>query len=1460
MKRINLKFLAILVTCIVAVSGGAFYLRRFQISRNAGYLEKLARERQAEGKPAEAMNLYGRYLGLRPGDDAAFAEYARLILDRAAAADATRADLARAYNTLETAVRRNPDDDDLRRRLAEFQIRIGRAVDAREHLNVLRERLAAQPPAPTGDESEAETGTGTRIKPLDASRIQVMLIKSYVGTSDFTTAARLAGELVGFDVDAKQFDPNSPLVGPTDAYVILALVLKDKLSAPAAADDVMKRLVKERSQDPQAWLALGNWHRQLGDIETAARDVAQALELDPGSSDALFAAFELALTRRDFDKAKELATKARETFPLDERSYRGLASVAIQAGELPEAENILLEGVEQLPAKASLLLMLGDVYLQQGKLEEVTRTIARIRELYGTASPAVGLLEARLFVAEKRWKEAKERLEKVRPMVMGIPELVRQVDLHLGLCHQQLDEYDSQLDVNRRLLEQDPLSLGARLGTASALASSGKSAEALAEYELIAAGVPAEQLAAMPQVWFPLLQLRIMAQSKLPAADRNWLPIDSLLEALQQSPTVPAAQLSLLRADVLERKGESAAARQLLEEAAKAGTDASLWIALATHVLRTEGPDQARQVLDRMPKDGGDSAALLVTWAQIAAALPAEEGAAILTDVEKRAAALPTDQAAQALSSLAQQRLAGGDLDAAERLLRAVAKLLPDDIRSRESLLELLASRGDVAKVKAAAADVVAVAGPSDARSRVAEAMVSIMEVRAALQARRQAGEEAPGPNDAERRALDGARNLLIEAENDRPGWSLVQTLFAEVEGLKNNIPAAIERLQKAVAIGPAPPAVVRRLVALLYATNRLDEAQQAMQSLGAEGQQGTERISAEIELRAGRLEEAVALAERSVAGDSKDAGDLLWLGQLLDRSGKTERAGTVFAEAVEIAPQRADVWLAMFSHSIAVGKRAAAEQALDKAAALLPEPQRQLAQGQGMEMLGRIDEAERLFEEAVAVAPENLDARRGLADFYVRCGRLNRARDVLHELIDSPQSTTAANQAKILARRLLAELIASRGNFRELQQAVEMLRANAASDGVLQPEDLGLTVSLLAGRPEPASWRQAIELLEKLNRSRSLNMAQRITLARLLERVGRWTDCRDEFVSIVAAPNTPPPYVAELVEKLIDHGELSSAKTWLARLQKTTAGTAITTALEAKMAFAQNDRKLAADTARKLMPGGIVPGNQPEQLAALAKLMEELAFPKAADKVLAQYAESAPDGVLARAEFLGRQKRADEALDLLEKSWDSLPLEKLLSSAVEVIRSQDDPTAGIARVEPWLAKARRLDPGSVVAPVLEAELHTLQGRDDEAERLYRDLLTRQDLAPVQNAIVSNNLACQLAKPATAEEAHRLIDDAIAKVGPLPDLLDTRGLVRMALGRKSEALTDLQEAALQPSDVKYMHLAWAQLETGDKAAAQKSLESARKRGLTVLRLAPDDRARLAQLESALGTAAASPQG
>jgi tetratricopeptide (TPR) repeat protein len=259
---------------------------------------------------------------------------------------------------------------------------------------------------------------------------------------------------------------------------------------------------------------------------------------------------------------------------------------------------------------------------------------------------------------------------------------------------------------------------------------------------------------------------------------------------------------------------------------------------------------------------------------------------------------------------------------------------------------------------------------------------------------------------------------------------------------------------------------------------------------------------------------------------------------------------------------------------------------------------------------------------------------------------------------------------------------------------------------------------------------------------------------------------------------------------------------------------------------------------------------------------MEQLGFPKAADKVFGQFAELSPEGAAARVEFLGRQKRPEEALDLLEARWDEMSLERALTTAIQVVRVQDDPKEWTPRIEPRLVKAKRLDPGSVVIQLLEAELLALEAKPDEAEKIYRDLLTRSDIDGTQKAIISNNLAFHLAKPGSTAEARKLIDAAIDELGPLPDLLDTRGMIRMAAGESQDAVADFSEAVLQPSDVKFLHLAWAQFETGDQAAAKSSLEAGRRRGLENSRLSPDDRERLAKLEAAFGTPSkvAEPQG
>jgi Tfp pilus assembly protein PilF len=627
-----------------------------------------------------------------------------------------------------------------------------------------------------------------------------------------------------------------------------------------------------------------------------------------------------------------------------------------------------------------------------------------------------------------------------------------------------------------------------------------------------------------------------------------------------------------------------------------------------------------------------------------------------------------------------------------------------------------------------------------------------------------------------------------------------------------------------------------------------------ALASLGPDTA-GLERLSAEVEMRSGKFDDAVALAERTVAADSTNADELLWFGQLLERSGKREQAAEIVERAVAAAPERPETWLTLCSLQLAQGKRKAAEQTLDRAADKLTGPQRGLALAQGSEMLGRLDEAEKAYREALAAAPQDLAVARRLAEFLLRCGRLVPARETLDAIVAAPAESSAAKATQAWARRVVAELVGERGTFRAFQAALQTLQQNADSKGQLAPDDLALKGRLLAARPEPANWREGIQVLESLAAAQPLSIGQRLQLAQLQERTGNWEDCRNGLISIASAPQTPPAILAMLVEKMIDHGEISTARTWLRRLQSAAPDAPMTLAVEAKLAIATGDRETAVAAARKLMPAAETNVEQAEQLATIAKLFEDLGFTKAADKVLGQLAALSAEGVATRAAFLGRQKRTGEAFDLLETLWDRVPLERLMQVAVEALRDGEDPAAA-ARLEPWFAKAMRQDPESVSLPLLLAELRDFQGRRDESEKIYRDLLARERLEPMQSAIITNNLAFHLARPDTAAEARTLIDKAIDELGPHPDLLDTRGLVALAAGDPQQAVGDLQEAVLQPTPTKLLHLAFAQLQAGDAAAATRSLDEARKKQLRPARLSTADRERLAALEAALKKPAA----
>ena len=1451
MKRVNLRLLLALVVTGVVGLAGVFAVWRFQRWRNAGSLVVLAHQATEANRPLEAIAMLQRYLAIRPGDDAVVAELADLTLKRSRTGELGRQDVARAYGLAEAAVRRNPDNDALRGRLARFQMLVGQPASAREHLDVLAAKHPL-PDAPAADSpAPAEWDREDVTHPFS---IQLMLVGAMTAMGEYEKAADKAAALIGFDREARKFDEDRTRVGPTDGFTMLAQLLLDKLDDKQTAGVVIDKMVEAHGQEPEAWLSLSNWHREMNDIPAAGKAIDRALEIDPENRASLFALLDLQLANRDVAKAIDTANRCRELFPDDERTYRQLATIHFEQNRPAEAAKVLREGLAAAPGRPTMLLMLAEASLMQQDLEEASLAIDRLREVLEPSHPMLLLIDGQRLMAERKWLPAKKLLEEARGRLGDNQVIVPKIDFHLGRCYEHLGEHDAQLAAHQRVLVQSPSAIEPRVSAAAALAAAGRSAEALAEFETIAAMLAPGLLAANPQIWHPLLQLRMSAQRQLPLEKRDWSRVDGLLDSLRTAASMTPTQIAMLRAEVLVHKGETAAAVETLERAlASDSKTPQLWMALAALQLRDQGAAAARAVLERVPEEFAGSAGILLLAASVALAEgPAATDASFLR-IEERAEKLSDEEAARVLATLASLRRSSGGLEEAERLWKLAVAKTPADPRLHTTRFDAALEAGDLARAEEALEPIIRLGGATSAQARFAQAAITVMRVRAGLERRQRETERAASLTAEEIKSLAEAQALLIEAENERPGWNKVQILFAEIAGLKNDLPEAIERLRRAMQLGTVSPRVVRHLVSLLYGLNRIDEAQQVLSSLGAEGASGYERLSAEMELRSGRLDEAVSLAERSVTADSRNPQDLLWLGQLLERAGRRDQAGRWFEQAVEVGPDRAETWLSLLNYQVATGARTAAEVTLDRAAAALSDPTRTACLAQGNEMLGRQADAERFYREVVAAAPQDIETRRNLAAYLLRRGQINEARAALEQIIDLAAD---GQPTKVWARRALAELLAEQGNFRTLQRAVALVGENLDVSGRLPPEDMAVQVRLLSRRGEPSCWRQAIDLLGAIAGQRPLTIQEQLQLADLQEKSGRWDDARNGLITICSAPNAPPAFLAMLVEKLVAHDEVAAARTWMRLLKKKLPESAATHALEARVALAQNDREAAVAAARHLLPAAEAEGLPRDQAVGIARLLEELGFAKAADRILSRLPADSPEVILARVGFLGRQKRPAEALDLLEKHWSDLPLQRLLQAGFEVVRDQDTPGAHTTRLGDWLGKARREDPDSVMLALTLAELREIEGRPEEVEKIYRDVLARKDVPPQLLAVLSNNLAFHLAQPATASEARRLIEAAIEELGPQPDLLDTRGLVHLAAGDTTRALEDLREAALEATPGKLLHLACAELAAGDADAARRTLERARKKRIANSRLVSSDRERLQKLTAALADGAA----
>jgi tetratricopeptide (TPR) repeat protein len=242
-----------------------------------------------------------------------------------------------------------------------------------------------------------------------------------------------------------------------------------------------------------------------------------------------------------------------------------------------------------------------------------------------------------------------------------------------------------------------------------------------------------------------------------------------------------------------------------------------------------------------------------------------------------------------------------------------------------------------------------------------------------------------------------------------------------------------------------------------------------------------------------------------------------------------------------------------------------------------------------------------------------------------------------------------------------------------------------------------------------------------------------------------------------------------------------------------------------------------------------------------VAGLLETLGHPEEAEKLLDRVSKDAqhPEAILDLAIFLARQKRTQEALDKCAKARSRCRPEAVAKACIQVLDAAKATTDQVQQVEPWLEEIYRKEPSLVALWVYLAALRNLQGRYEESQTLYRQVLDKEP----DNLTALNNLAWLLAeKDQKFPKALELVQRAVDAAGELPALLKTRGQVYLLMGKINLAIQDLQEvAATAPSGSVYFHLARAYKADKKDSDARAAFAKAMAAGFTAAELHPLER-------------------
>jgi cellulose synthase operon protein C len=1161
-RTLNKKLLFILLGSLVLVVVVVHACHGVQVSRLGHRLLERAHQARADGRTEQALDLLKRYLFFVPGDAEAMAAYVE-TLDRSAVTPADRAQVAQS---LEKLLSKAPDRTAERRRLVALLLEQQAYTAALPHIARLlqatpddRQLLLWRGQCQEGNEepedaadsylrvlekSPADRDASARLvallhnasrQPNLSAKVQERITALLAATPDNISLQMLRGRCQEASEDLaaaadtyRQALETAP--GHLEISTRLAALLRGPLEKTNEASQVLDKMVAVNRTSARAWLERALVRAKQEQLAPAEADLAEARKLAPTDAEVLKASADVAWMRGQEDQARQFLQQGKNAHP-DQVSFSvTLARLAALRKRPAEAMEIIHEGLARTPNDPDLFLALIDAQLASEDLAGAEKTLKQLRQ-FPDRSALGDYLEGRLMMHRKRWADALVCLD--RGTVLAGPFLQSVIHVAMAQCQEQLGAIDRQFAEFEKAVKLDPSSIQARLGLANICVALNRTEQALELYRgLLHLRQPPDAL------WVPYGRALLRQELALPADKRDWSNLES---ALTRGTAIPeqAAEAIVVRAEMLlarDRLTEAVAVlEQGLEQVKEPADQVKLWVARIRLQARQGDVAAARRLLAEARKKHGDRPELLGEIADMTSAGPNKSDPA-LTEVERILEKLkPTDRV-QLLCRLAKATYEAGNNVEGERLWRrALAE--PGEIPDRVFLLDLVQGAGKPELLKAIIEELRRQEGAEGTWWRYGEA---VRNLSLAL---------------TNPKALEEAARLLGEIRERRPNWSRSVLLETQLEEVKGNRDLALGGYRKAFELGERQPQLVLRLVQLLHSRSQDADADAVLyryQQGGGELRGSLLRLAAEVALRAGNVDRAVALARQTLASDVGQARPYLWVGQFLLAADRPVEVPALLQQALAQDDQVPEPWLALVAALVRTDKLAEADKVIEQMTKTLPLDSRDLAIAGCQEMLGRPEAAHQHYQAALARRPHEAAVLQRAVEFYLRMDKPGQAELLLSRLLDP---TGPIDELRPWARRQLAVVLAYRGEDLALVQARALLEMNRQQG---EENIAERRARALVRAADPALRKTALRELEELLKVAPATPPEQYRLVRLYEADGNPTAARSHILDLLARDGKNPVYLVHHIRKLLKNSEeKEEARKWIDDLDRVEPGSA---------------------------------------------------------------------------------------------------------------------------------------------------------------------------------------------------------------------------------------------------------------------------------------------------------------